>query len=467
MKRLFVNCLLLTLISLPARSQNFSDDFDQTPASDFASSSADWEAVWSGDGWTTAVHSGGVSPSTEVSGPGEFGAPADAFENAIVTGEDSWRDYSIETRFFVDDIDGLGFVFRYTSPDSFYVLVLSRNLIPAGDGQVDVLVAPETRLYRVHAGVATQILDPIPAAAYADSGVVAQNLRIEVAASTIKIWHSTGVNEIDAETTPLAEVEDIGSAPTAGKAGLYAFSLGGSGSYFDDFRVRPLDSDNDGKNNDDEHEAGTDPFDADSDDDGVPDGSEFDWLGDADSDGDINAMDWDADNDGLPDGLELGVTEPDDDTDLSAGHFTADEDPSTTTNHREADSDSGGVSDGGEDLNGNGRYESNLGETDPNDGEDDGDFPDAGSGDGGADGDTDSDSDADADTDTDTDTDTDLADAGTDTDASTGADDAGAEWGGLFGGPNCNCATVGRGRDSIGSKSVGLLHIVVRLFKSH
>ncbi len=53
--------------------------------------------------------------------------------------------------------------------------------------------------------------------------------------------------------------------------------------------------------------AGTDPNDADSDDDGVLDGEEPTWSADTDRDGVINARDPDSDNDGLFDGTELGV----------------------------------------------------------------------------------------------------------------------------------------------------------------
>ncbi|MDJ0762256.1 MAG: hypothetical protein QNJ97_04630 [Myxococcota bacterium] len=197
------------------------------------------------------------------------------------------------------------------------------------------------------------------------------------------------------------------------------------------------DTDGDGKTDEEEILAGTDPEDADSDDDGIPDGFEFDWLGDADGDQLINALDWDADNDGLSDGLERGYVAHHADTDLSAGHFTPDADPSTRTNHLQPDSDGGGVSDGVEDLNQNGRYEPNLGETNPNNAaDDDEDIEpiDAGSEDGGAD------SDPDTEIDTGTDGDTDI-DTGTDTSSEP---DAGDLWGGLSGGPACGCTAVGR-----------------------
>ena len=84
----------------------------------------------------------------------------------------------------------------------------------------------------------------------------------------------------------------------------------------------------------------------------------------------IDALDPDSDNDGLYDGTELGVTEPGDDTDLTAGHFIPDGDAgATTTDPLDADTDDGGVEDGAEDIDRDGVVD--VGETDPNYGPDD------------------------------------------------------------------------------------------------
>lgn len=94
---------------------------------------------------------------------------------------------------------------------------------------------------------------------------------------------------------------------------------------------------------------------------------------DADDDGlidgfDPTPLDPDFDDDGLLDSTELGFTESTAfDTDPAV--FQPDLDPSTRTNHLEADTDSGGRSDGDEDTNRNGRVDD--GETDPNNGTDD------------------------------------------------------------------------------------------------
>ncbi|MEO8700526.1 MAG: Ig-like domain-containing protein, partial [Kofleriaceae bacterium] len=130
-----------------------------------------------------------------------------------------------------------------------------------------------------------------------------------------------------------------------------------------------VDSDGDGLPDAVEVALGTDPDDADSDDDGVRDGDEPNYQDDSDGDGAINALDPDSDGDGLLDGTELGVTVADADTNVAAGNFMPDADPATTTSAVDADTDDGGVSDGDEDADHDGRID--PGERDPNDGNDD------------------------------------------------------------------------------------------------
>ena len=127
--------------------------------------------------------------------------------------------------------------------------------------------------------------------------------------------------------------------------------------------VAPADADGDGLSDAEEAFLGSDPEDTDSDDDGVADGAEPNGADDTDSDGLPNVLDPDSDDDGLLDGTELGVTAAGPDTDAARGFFTADADPSEATNPLLADSDGGGVSDGAEDPNRNGRAD--AGELDP------------------------------------------------------------------------------------------------------
>jgi hypothetical protein len=138
--------------------------------------------------------------------------------------------------------------------------------------------------------------------------------------------------------------------------------------------TKPTDTDGDGLSDDEEETIGTNPNDADSDDDGAIDGAEPNPSSDSDGDGLINPLDPDSDNDGILDGTELGVTVPDADTDLAAKHFVADADPATTTLPLVRDTDKGGVGDGSEDVNFNGKVDAN--EKNPLDPADDKDIAD-------------------------------------------------------------------------------------------
>jgi len=135
------------------------------------------------------------------------------------------------------------------------------------------------------------------------------------------------------------------------------------------------DTDGDGIPDDTEDQIGTDPLDADSDDDGVMDGSEPDAADDTDGDGSINALDPDSDNDGLFDGTELGAGCGGVGTAPGSIHCIADADNGVTkTDPLDFDTDNGGVKDGSEDFNHDGQQD--VGETDPTagHGDDDGDL---------------------------------------------------------------------------------------------
>lgn len=121
------------------------------------------------------------------------------------------------------------------------------------------------------------------------------------------------------------------------------------------------DADGDGLSRDDEVAAGTDPEDDDTDDDGLTDA--LDGLFDMDGDGAIDALDCDSDNDGLPDGLEAGAWEPAAGTAPGSPCFVPDTWPATVTDPDMADTDGGGMPDGAEDRDGDGRMD--PGEHDP------------------------------------------------------------------------------------------------------
>ncbi|MBM4341898.1 MAG: hypothetical protein FJ100_00775 [Deltaproteobacteria bacterium] len=125
------------------------------------------------------------------------------------------------------------------------------------------------------------------------------------------------------------------------------------------------DADADGLPDAEEIHVGTNPADADSDDDGIFDGNEWNLSLDPDRDGAPCANDADSDNDGLSDGTERNVAITAKATWLLRRNFGADEDPTTATNPLRADSDGDGLRDGLEDPNGNGKLD--TGESDPED----------------------------------------------------------------------------------------------------
>jgi len=125
------------------------------------------------------------------------------------------------------------------------------------------------------------------------------------------------------------------------------------------------DTDCDGMPDAEEQHVGSDPEDADTDDDGLVDGQEPNGTFDMDGDGLDGLHDPDADDDGLFDGTEAGQVERARDTDPAANHWVPDEHPGTKTSPVLADTDGGGRSDGDEDLDRDGHFEEEMGECDP------------------------------------------------------------------------------------------------------
>jgi len=137
----------------------------------------------------------------------------------------------------------------------------------------------------------------------------------------------------------------------------------------DDKTPPNLDTDGDGLTDAFEDAIGSNKNDVDSDDDGVRDGLEPNPAEDTDGDGKVNVVDHDSDGDGLFDGTESGLGCDATGTDKSKNQCVADADPKTRTNPLLPDTDRGGVSDGDEDTNKNGKVDN--GERDPLVGADD------------------------------------------------------------------------------------------------
>ncbi|MBK9261517.1 MAG: hypothetical protein IPM54_17135 [Polyangiaceae bacterium] len=125
------------------------------------------------------------------------------------------------------------------------------------------------------------------------------------------------------------------------------------------------DSDGDGLWDGLEEQIGSNPNDADSDDDGALDGEEVAYDTDSDGDGVINVLDTDSDNDGLFDGTEMGKSCGHPATQAQLGHCRPDADAGqTTTDPTDRDTDVDGVGDGSEDPNLNGKVDAD--EANPN-----------------------------------------------------------------------------------------------------
>ena len=126
--------------------------------------------------------------------------------------------------------------------------------------------------------------------------------------------------------------------------------------------VSPDDPDGDCVLTEDELLAGTDPYDADTDDDGLTECEEMFGIGPLAPWGPTDPLSTDTDGDGIPDGVEAGLSEGHP-TDTDPGVFVPDADPLATTDPTNPDTDAGGVPDGEEDLDHDGQQD--PGETDP------------------------------------------------------------------------------------------------------
>ncbi len=119
-----------------------------------------------------------------------------------------------------------------------------------------------------------------------------------------------------------------------------------------------IDPDGDGLETPQEESLGTDPLDADSDDDGLSDGAEVEGAWPSDP------LDCDSDDDGIVDSVEVGATAPTEDT-AEDGCYEPDADPGSTTDPSNPDTDGDETLDGDEDRDADGALDPY--ETDPQD----------------------------------------------------------------------------------------------------
>ena len=119
------------------------------------------------------------------------------------------------------------------------------------------------------------------------------------------------------------------------------------------------DFDGDGLSDEIEATGCTGVDDADTDEDGIIDGNEDENQNGIIEPGETDPCDPDSDDDGIYDGTEIGLTEPQNvaATNLSAGFFVADVDPTSQTDPTNPDSDGDLINDGLEDANHNGAHD--------------------------------------------------------------------------------------------------------------
>jgi hypothetical protein len=410
--------LLLSATATAAPKVLLSDHFDGN-SNNYAQASP-WQSKYCADQWSTSLN-GGVVPKTDhgcaCGGGCDFAVytqgtnkcvNSQAPDNMLVRGDTKWADYTYRVRLRNDDNDTMGVVFRYTNTANYYLLILSRDLAPSANACDTSLVGAQ--LIRVSATKGKG-----KAAVIATSKVTYQIgkvhlLQVTVIKDQITVHLDTnGDGKLSTISELLFTLND--GVHKSGMVGLYAYQNGAGenpcnkgGCWFDDVLVTEIaegtveppkaldgdkdgvpdakdncpavanakqankdgdklgdacddDADGDGLSNVDEAKIGAHPLDRDSDDDGVPDNKEALAMNDTDGDGKANIIDPDADGDGLLDGLEAGVVKPGPDTDVTAGNFISDLDPTTHTSMVKKDTDGDGRDDGVEDSNQNGRVD--------------------------------------------------------------------------------------------------------------
>ncbi len=227
-----------------------------------------WVSRYCSDPWTTAGVPG-LTPQTDdgcvcdySAGPvcdygmttGGFGgcSHSEALDNHIVNGDVGWSDYLFTARFKNSDDDTMGFVFRYTSSASYYLLTFSIDQTPtAADGCDETFTG--ARLIRVWPNQfdgygQAEILDASDTT-FVPGVLEAVAIRLEGTRITVRFGPATPSGE--APDTVLFDVQDDPAvALPSGKIGFFAFENGlagtpacqSGGCYFEAPRVWTLDS---------------------------------------------------------------------------------------------------------------------------------------------------------------------------------------------------------------------------------
>jgi len=273
-----------------------------------------WHGGWSGDDWTTAAYEGELNPRTDE-GYGQWSQ--DSPTRNTITKEDvgPWGDLALETEVAVLDNDALGLVLRKSGDATFYLLLMTNEMMPSEGAGGKGGYGQGAYLYRVDGGQAQIVAENTGGAAHirVDDGNnwAYQRLRVEIVGGAITAYYNDDAGQ------PLGGGDEIlswtDSTPLPkGHVGFYSFQMGEANAYMG-FRapfVELADSDEDGTPNDEEGDPGDD-------DTGDDDGGDDDTAGDDDGGDDDTAGDDDGgDDDGGDDdgGDDDGEGDDDDDT---------------------------------------------------------------------------------------------------------------------------------------------------------
>lgn len=314
---------------------------------------------WRSSGPDGAYAFTGLPPGTYtiMAYPGHTGNISESFRDEVLS---EWYDSGSVSVTAPHSMDGIDIYMAYTADEDFETGPLDRVMNSGGDGNWTVTGDNPHR--GMNALSSPEIGD-------GQTAWVENNLNCD--AGTFKFWFSVDSEE-ESDFLRLY-IDDRLEGAWSGAVdytqnsfnipgGVHSFrweymeeqgAFGDSGTaWVDDIFVTSkgggMDMDSDGLTDEEEMETGTDPMDADTDDDGVPDGYEVHNFG-------TSPFAIDTDEDSIQDGTELGYTKAGPHTDLLV--FIPDLDPASRTNPLAVDSDKDGYRDQEEDLNGNGRVD--------------------------------------------------------------------------------------------------------------
>ena len=324
--------------SVRAQAVAFSDTFTcpDTSALGEVPGAFGWEANWDLDPWQTDLNDG-VSPITDEWMGDGFGGAVDTYENFLLTGHSLWEDVAIEATVSATDDDAVGLVIRYSSTDAYYACWSTLENLP--NCQTTHQPRPGNFLTRVDGSGCVD--DYVVEQSTGTLRPVGTPFRMRLEIQGIFVTCSFDY-DLDGQFGTAGDVtlEWVDWFMPAGKVGLAAFDVGEGvgGAFFDDVVVESWDADTDQDGVPDlvENTMGSANADPDTDGDGIPDAVEYgmqEYPHSSDGDGLEDFRDTDSDGDTIPDFIEVGGDPP------------VDTDCDGIPDYRDTDSDDDFVSD--------------------------------------------------------------------------------------------------------------------------